>query len=374
MNEIDKLEKLLKDGFLLQPPILELAKQSQESTKQAHSFFDIKTNLDILLDYANKDKTLLRLVHPNTQQKFEILTADDRVIGRAVSQLKYQNQPVGTLIRIHVAALGGRLEKERVCHLNKLIPSLNGFLGWKFSLDSNGGLFKIEIEVDSTDNITKEKTKALAQSQMLLDYLAFYLGVGFHIQYSSAVHIPRQGSYISKGPEEIMVNPVATEVLKKVETIQTNLKILEALRGLNEAYVENTSPSRLSRLWAAVESVFGDKPQHLLTGNEVDELFLHIKQFSSLKNDCKRLGKLKDVLQKAPLTSRNKDIATNMSSVVNIDTEQIYEKVKKASELRGKHLHQIILEKSEDDIVISEKFLQEALISYLKTQGVPQRE
>ena len=57
-------------------------------------------------------------------------------------------------------------------------------------------------------------------------------------------------------------------------------------------------------------------------------------------------------------------MAENMARIMNISEESAYSKVSKASKLRGKNVHQ--LSDDWDALREAEKFLQEALLSYLK--------
>lgn len=325
-----------------------------------------------MLDPANKHKSLLSLKYHDTHNRIELLTADEQVICRARNQLNYQNEPVGTIVHAYITALGGHSNKQRIFHLERLVPSLNGLWGWKFKLGISTGTFEVEVCLASTESNSAEEV--LNRLQIMLDYLAFCLEVGFHIQHSSVTSIPRLGPYISGiGPEERMVDAVSHDVSNKIVAIQSCSEVLAALRGLNEAYIESTMPGRLSRLWAAAEEVFGGKPKSLLTNHEIVTLVSCAQQISSLKDDPKRLDKLKNTLKdvdRLPLESRNERMANNIASTMNISFEKAYHKVRTASKLRGKHLHSIS-RNQRGDMGTSEEFLQKALRSYLTQAGVP---
>lgn len=366
MDELKELKKYLNDGYLLDGPVLRLSEKTPKSIAEAYSFFEINIDLNVLLDPANKDKTMLLLRHPNIKKRIAILTSNNQVISKAISQYKYQRERIGTIMNFQVVALGGRSDKERIFHLDQFISSLDGLFGWKFSLGSNIGEFKIEIKSNSVDDT--DTIEILSRLQLILDYFAFYFGVGFHIRHKFITNIPRIGPYVSGiGGEERMLSPVTTTELEKINSLKGKHLLLEAMRGLREAYIETTMPGRISRLWSTIETIFGEKQQKLLSDSEIEEILSNAALISSLEKDSKRLGKFKDTLQKATLTSRNEHIATNIALTMDKGFKETYQDVKMASMLRGKHLHRILME-DVDNMQSSEKFLQAALITYIEKQ------
>jgi hypothetical protein len=268
-----------------------------------------------------------------------------------------------------VSALGGMSTEERIFHLDNLVSSLDNLWGWKFKLGDKVGEFVVDINLNSW--LAEDIEKELGRIQILLDYLALRLGIGFSIRHHSVAYIPRAkvpflGSW---GAEERMVERIdKQDVSSDIEQMMACVEYLQAARGLNEAYMENTMPGRLSRLWSATESTFSNKPQQLLTDEEIRLLVECIEQIPSLAKDSDRKKKLQDVLNdpnRLPLLTRNQRIANSIAAILEIDPVDSYERVRKAAELRGKHSHQITnVEMS--DMEESEKFLQEALKRYLQ--------
>ena len=367
MDDHAKLERLLADGYLLVGYVLPLSKLTPESIANTISVFSIQLAPEILLDPPNRAKSLVMLRHPSTGQQVEILTSDQRTIKRANEQLRYQREPIGTLVRAHCAALGGRTSRQRIFHLDRLVDSLKGLWDWDFKLGDTVGTFEVVIRLKSTDTGAIEET--IDKLQRLLDCLAISQQVGFHIQHYSVVAIPRLEPSVSIGPEEMMLSPVTTEEIHNIVGAISSSEAVVAAEGLNQAYIENCMPSRLSRLWAAVEDVFSGKPKLLLKEAEVKYLVDQAKGIESLRTGSDRLKKLKEALSdpnRLPLVSRNERMADAIAPILSINVEEAYSKVRLASELRGKHGHQLLA--NWENIEASEKFLQEALLCYLRKQ------
>jgi hypothetical protein len=322
-----------------------------------------------LLDPSNKAKSLVMLRGPGP--RVEILTSDERIIRRANEQRRYQEEPIGTLVTAICAASGGPSSNLDIAHLDRLIPSLDGLWGWKFTLQDSVGRFQAQMRLESTDRTAA--SKAVDELRLLLDCLAVYLQVGFQLKYYSIVSIPRYEPYVvSVGPEERMLPTMTLDEIDNIKATLSSPKALKAAEGLNEAYVENWLPSRLARLWAATEDVFCSRPEPLLAESEVRRLLDQAKDIETLGKDPDRLKKLKEALsdpQRLSLKGRNERIADAIAPVMGISVKDALRKVTKASKLRGKHVHEL----SRDWVGMgdSERFLQEALRRYLARQRGP---
>jgi hypothetical protein len=368
MSSMEELDRLLSEGYLIHH-IINMSNQKVQNLKKAHKFFDMSINLDILLSPDNRRKSIILLKNLSSSKNVEIVTEDIHIIKRAEERLRYQNEPIGAILHANVSALGGRSTKERIFHLDNLVSSLDNLWGWKFKLGDKAGEFVVKINLNSWLAVDIEKV--LGRIQILLDYLALRLGIGFLIRHYSVAHIPRANvPFLDHwAAEERMVEHIdKQDVSRCVEQMMACVDYLHAARGLNEAYIENTMPSRLSRLWSAIESTFSSKPQRLLTNEEARLLIKCMEQIPSLANDSDRKKKLQDVINnpnRLPLLTRNQRIANNIASILEIDPVDSYERVRRAAELRGKHSHQIKnVEMS--DMEASEEFLQEALRRYLQ--------
>jgi hypothetical protein len=367
MDDCAKLEQLLADDYSVIGRVFHLSELTPESIANFVSVFSIQLAPKILLNPSNKTKCLVMLRHPSTSHQVEIVTSDERTISRANEQLRYQREPIGTLIYACCVALGGRTSRQRIFHLERLVTSLKGLWDWDFKLGDAAGTFEVVIRLKSTDKGAIEET--IDKLQRLLDCLAIFQQVGFLIQHCSVAPIPRLEPSVSFGPEEMMLRPVGPGEIDNIEATLSSREASVAARGLTQAYCETSIPSRLSMLWAAVEDVFGSKPEPLLNEEEVKYLVAQARGIEILRNDSDRLKKLKKALSdpdRMPLLSRNERMANAIAPIMGMSVDDVYRKVRAASELRGKHGHQLL--KNSENIEASEKFLQDVLLCYLKKQ------
>lgn len=364
MDDHEKFERLLADGYSIIGDIFPLARISPGSIGNMVNVFSIQINPEILLDSANRDKSIIMLRYLPTGHQVEILTSDERTIKRAKEQLQHQRQPVGMLIRVRCAAQGCSSADQRVIYADDLVKSLNGLWGWEFKPSDFVGGFEVVIRIETMG--IDDAERAIDKLEHLLNCLAVSQEVGFHIQHCHVAPIPRAEPIVSIGPLEQMLQPIPQEEIDKILAILSSNINMDVARGLREAYVENFMPSRLARLWAAAETVFASKPEPLLTKEEIEYLINKAKDIESLRNDSDRLRKLKEALSdpnRLPLISRNERMASAISQIMGIDEQDVLSRVRTASEIRGKHVHQ--LSKDWGDMEASEKFLKEALLRYL---------
>ena len=365
MNDKSQLELLLDNGYHVVGPVKPLVELKQKSFLNFISVFSIKLSQQILLDPSNRNKTLIMLRQPSTGQQIEIITSEDHIITMAKTQQNYQNETIGMLIRSRCCALGGQSSNERIFHLDQLVASLDGFCNWQFKLGETVGVFEATKRLETIDRGSAEEE--LVKLNQLLDFLAYFYQVGFHIQHSTISQIPRLEPTVSVGPTERMLTAITQkEILPDLEVMLASPKALVAIKGLNQSYIENCMPSRLSMLWATAEHVFSSKPERLLSIDEITFLFKTAETIESLKKDKQRLEKLKNALNdpdRLSVKSRNLRMAENIALVMHISTNEAESKVRKASQMRGKNLHR--LSQNWKDIEDSEKFLQEALLCYI---------
>jgi hypothetical protein len=247
--------------------------------------------------------------------------------------------------------------------LDKFIASLNGLWGWKFAALKNApGAFQVTIRLDTVDK--NQARQCLDRLEDLLDCLAVCLNVGFYIQASSVNDVPRiiPGPWYPVGVVLRILRPAERWKIENILSLFSYPPARMAARGLNQAYIENYLPNRLSMLWAAVEQIFGSKPEALLSKDEVTCLLDHARNIPTLAADSERLKQLETALtdpNRLPRVGRNARIAEAISTILEIQKDEAYEKVRKASVLRGKNAHQ--LSDNWNDIQTSIQFLEEAL-------------
>jgi len=375
MDDYEKVERLLSEGYLVAEPVYPLRQLNRQSIDRFVRFFHVETAPETLLDPGNKDKLLVILGHPNTGGRVEILACDEATITRVNKQLDYQREPVGTVIHARCVVVDNSSRDRQTCHgLDRLVASLDDLLGWRFTLLGNRPpTFGVEMRLESTDIHSVEEAKETLKR--LLDYLAYSERIGFHIQDLVVGPIRRcslNPYVLGIGSEERLLDAVTPEEIAGIGSILARPKTRAAARGLNRAYVENYMPSRLSILWAAVEDVFSTKPQPLLSLEERNTLLNQAEQIATLKADGDRLDRLKGALSdpdRLPKKSRNERIAQSIAPIIGTSEDKAYSELTRASRLRAKNVHKL----SEDDwpaMAASIRFLEQVLRCYLDKQMV----
>lgn len=360
----EELEKLFEDGYrvVISYPLLN---HTPQEINGFVSFFKTKLSLKEALHPTNRNKNVVVLSLP-TGHQVEVLTSDEAILNRINKRIEYQNEPIGMAIRARLA-LGGRSIYEGVSHLDQLVDSIDDLWGWKFKLVDDQ-TFDVFINLERTDIEYGEYIREKIQN--LLDCLAIICNIGFYIQQFNITLRPRTEVGIFPGMWINNLRQVTQKEIKNIEAIiSTDKKCFLAARGLNQSYIENCMPSRLSMLWAATEHVFRSKSEPLLTKDEINQILESAKNVESLKNDPDRLDKLKNAISdpgRLWLKSKNWSMAEKIAPIMNISVESAYSNLRNASKLRGKNVHQ--LSDNWKDLIEVENFLQEALLSYLKRQ------
>lgn len=367
MMDIAEIEKLLDSGFIVNGPVASLRKLNESSLEDFIKLFSIQTDIEILKNQENCNKTVFLLKDPKTGEQKEFITDDQVIVDRILEQQKYQKEPVGTQIYAFCTALGGKSTKERIFHLDRLIESINGFQNWQFKLTDRIGTFTVIIQIKSIEEFEIENT--ISNLQFLLDCMALYYQVGFQIQHYHNTPILRIDPIVSMGPEERMLQPTNSITVFKIASLISNSKTQKVARGINQSYAENCLPSRLMILWATFEQVFRTPPKSLLSDAEIDSILELASNIETLKADPDRLDELRKIVRnpdRIPLKNRNFRLAKSVSETLDMDFEETHSKIKRASKLRGKHVHNIAEEW--DDLVDAEKFLRNTLIQYMKNE------
>lgn len=371
MDDLAKLERLFKSGYILGGPLIHLSEYTSESIERVVSFFNIELDQKTLLDLSNRDKSLLILRHQSSSDRIEILTSDERAICRAEKQSVYQNETVGTDIRVFCTAFGCEVPHRQIIYLNNFANNLNDFLGWQFKLRDAEGTFELARRIDSTEEEEEAIQKALDELQCILDILSVFRKTAFLIRDYSVSPIRRTGIVISWGSEETFFPPVTHDEINRIKAALSTTGAKDAFRGLRESYVENSRASRLSRLWAVTEGLFCSDPERMLTDEEINLLLKAAEDIESLNSDKNRLEKLKETFRdpnRLPLKNRNERMAESIASILDISKEEAYSKIKEASKMRGMHSHQLL--NNWKGIEASEMFLRDVLITFLKKHNI----
>jgi len=304
------------------------------------------------------------LRHLKQDKQIEILTDDNNIVTLVTGRFDYQMEPTGIIIRAQCITL----HPHQQIHLEQIINSLDGYSGWQIKLGDRNDNFEVTSRILSTEQ--QDIQTEIEKIRLLMDALCLINKVGFFIRHISLASQPRMHPACSFGETEAMLQPVKKEDISKTEArIQSSNNMAIILRGLNQAYVDNYYPSRLDRLWATVEDVFCDVPEHLLSNEEIQAIINCIKGMPIAKEKCgERLRKLTEAINnpdRLPREGRNERIAKNISKLLNRGYESTYKKIKKCSQLRGKHGHNAPNANNLQAIDKAENYLRQVLTEYL---------
>jgi hypothetical protein len=119
-------------------------------------------------------------------------------------------------------------------------------------------------------------------------------------------------------------------------------------------------------LWAITEAVFNDKPELLLSSEEIRPILKRARAIKTLKGQT-RLAELECALRdpnRLPSVSRNKRISKNIAEALELNTDDVFREIKNASEARGKFLHE--LKSDLEKLHRAERYLRTTLETYLE--------
>lgn len=353
---VEELKEFFEEGYLvLRPPLP--VKHISDITRKV---FQIGTNDGIMNSVNHVNKYLILLRHLKQDKQIEILTDNATLVALAVDRFNYRMEPIGTMIRVKCIAL----HPNEQIHLEQITSSLDGYLGWQIKLGETSDCFEVIIRIESTAQ--QDIENEIKKIRLLMDSLCLINKVGFYIRHISVVPQPRMHPAVSFGEEEIMLRPVEKEDIINAEAqIHSSNEISIILRGLNQAYVDNCYPSRVDRLWATVEAVFCDTPEHLLSNEEIQAIINCITGMPIAK-DGRRLKKLTEALNnpdRLPKEGRNERIAQKISKLLNRGYETTYKEIQKCSRLRGRYGHDV--PNNWQSINEAENYLRQVLVEYL---------
>ena len=372
MSDCETLEEALSNGYFINGDIFSISR-IRSDIKGFIKVFNVRLPTETILDPANNDKSIIILKNPKTKDQIEIISSDAKTLERAKQQLEYQNSPTGLLITVYCEALGGSSDPEQVLHLDELISKLDGLWGWSFKV-VNVGIFEAKKRLKST--VEEDAKKELDKLRLLLDFISVTRKIGAKLQRYAVSKIPHYGvSHGIWGPTDGMVSPLTQEELSNLEWfISSSSDVLELARGLNQAYLLTSMPSRLAMFWALTENTFTDDPKPLLTKHEVDSVLEAAGRVPSLVGDKVRLGVLRQAIEdpnRLPIKSRNQRLSENIANLLGMKADLIYSELRKASKVRAEFLHE---HKSRSEALRnSEKFLRTIIERYLEKNLPPSK-
>lgn len=331
-KKLGEFEELLKDGYLVLR----------------------------IIDSSENDKSTIYLWQQSKDNRIKLITSDKKTIEKAKEQYQYQNESIGTHIHAICTVIGVKSNDP----IKDLISDLDGLWDWKIKLKNDTGIFEVDIRIDSTEK--KDALMVIEDLQELLDYIGAKRKIGFYIRHYSFNPIRRLGLHTYFGELEEFIKPLTFDEIDFIKNKKLSVEVITAAQGLNKSYIEIQPSGRLIRLWSAIENIFSDEGNRMLTKDELYSITGFIEGIESLKKvDVKdtRIDTIKSVLYNIRSESRNRRIANNVTPYVSISKDEAYEKVKDCWELRGKHAHSL----SEEDwkkLNESNKFLEGILLKY----------
>lgn len=353
MNDKDKLVRHLANGYT----VLHVTSKISTLNKNGEGFLE---------DPLNQDKSIIIF------NKGCIITDDAETLEFARQILEKGNEIIGTRIVAVCEMLGTDKPEEDIGDIDIFINSLNENSTWEFKLSDNS-IFLITISTDSSDRILINQN--IEKIRKFVDLLSHSQSVGILIRSIQESHIRKRKDPVFTEIKHCKnLQPLSKELTSNIFHLvdcHDEDKLFEAAHGLNQSFIENCLPNRLSMLWATVESLFRTKQNHLLTSDEIDQLINAADQIETLKSESEkwRLDILRKGIRNSELFSsktRNQRIALSISKELGLDYEDTLKNIRTISKKRGKHLHQLIGDSGE--IRESEVYLQKILHTYINKQ------
>lgn len=372
MTDFEIIEKAISDGYYV-VGIFSIAKiqngdnESRRTGNFAQSVdafiktFNIQKGKDVLLNPENRDKFIV-ILKKECGNQIEIITSCSECIKKTEQQLAYQNEPVGIMIRVECIALGGSSEPDQITYVDQLISQLDNLLGWHFK-QTGKSTFEVSKKLDSTNE--EDAKQELNRLHDLLNYIAITIKSGIRIERYAVSKIPRVGPYHGiLGPDEFRPSITVEEVKRFEKFLSAPPEIREIASALNQVYTLKSRESRLALLWAITEAVFADEPKPLLLDNEIKSILKCAMETVKGQERLKELEKVLKDPNRLPSKSRNRRISENIAKALELNAEDVYQKIKTIAKIRGRYLHRL---KSESEkLRIAEKYLRDILEAYLE--------
>lgn len=364
MNNKKELQNYFKKGYkVLRSPKL-ISKIDDNDFKIFKKVYNIKMKKKDLLPNIGKHMIIIR----NSVDQKEFLTNDKDAIDIAKEQLAYQLEPVGNKIKFYYLIMGGIKYHypPNYIHVDNFIKNLDRLIDARIDKGEYPGTFEVVLSLNTLDNsVIQKKVKEIIN---FFDYLSTIRRIGFLLLYYIVTPIRRSMPLAEiSTKEQWMIPPInETEIICK-KYIKD--KILIACKKLNQSYTEAYPYNKLVMLWSAVENIFSNSSEHLLTNMEKGSINEFVEKLETLKNDQKRLNKFKSLINDRKIfhkENRNDMISKEISALLNDkDKEKIKKKICRSASLRGKFLHEL---KSDEIAEINELniFLEKVLLKYIE--------
>jgi hypothetical protein len=368
LADIRKFKGYFKNGYkVLRKPII-ISDIDEKSFEIIKKVYNIRLDKEDIL--SNSDKYLI-LIRNTTDQK-EFLTNDQDIIKIVNEQYKYQFEKVGVKIRLNYLILGGIKCHYPPNHIqvDKFVKCLNHIISGKIYKGEYPGTFNVVLSINPFNHFMIQKS--IKETADLFNYISTVKRMGFQLLYYTVTPVRRLVPAPEVSKTEWMIPTLDENEINKINRKEyLKEEVLIVCKKLNQAYIEAEPIDKLVMLWSAIEKIFSSSSENLLYVSEIDSIFRFAKNIGTLKNDGKRLNKFKSLIGDKEVfhkESRNDVISKKIQNLLkNEKYYEIKKKIRKASSLRGKYLHNL---KNNEIIEIRELniFLENVLQNYIETR------
>jgi len=362
MEIINEFKEYFENGYkVIRNPIL-ISNLNDQRYKTIKGVYNIQTKKEELL--LNIGKHLI--IRKNGDQK-EFVTDNIELIAIVEKQYNYQLEPIGSNIRFYYLATGGIKYhySPNYIYIDKFIVNLKKILNVEVKEESFPGAFQILLYVDTLDKeIIDKKVDEIVN---YFNYFSIVKRIGFQLLYYSITPVLRDVITAEAGKEQYQLLSINEEEIRDLKNIKEDVLIV--CDCLNQAYISAYEPNRFIILWSIVEKKFSRSSEHLLDVKELSAINEFIDQMDGLKQDKKRLDKFISILNdknKFPKENRNKIIAKEIGELLKENNRiEIEDKIRRASEIRGKFIHNRKVENIEE-IKFFNRFFENILLVYIE--------
>jgi len=363
MEIINIFKEYFENGYkVIRNPRL-ISNPNDQEYKILKEVYNIQTKKEELL--LNIGKYLI-IIRKNGDQK-EFITDNMEVINIVEKQYNYQADRKGSFIKFHYLATGGIKYHypPNYIYIDKFIVNLKKILNAEVKKESFPGAFHILVYLDTLDK--KLINKKVDEIVNYFNYFSIVKGIGFQLLYYKITPVLRDVITVEAGKEEYSLPPINEEEIRDLKNISED--VLMVCDCLNQAYISAYEPNRFIILWSIIEKIFSRSSEHLLDEKELVAVKKFTDQMDSLKEDKKRFDKYISILNdqnKFPKGNRNEIIAEEIDHLLKEDKkEEIEKKIRRASEIRGKFIHNRKVENIEE-IKCFNSFFENILLVYIK--------
>lgn len=359
-NEFE--EYFEKDYKVMRSPML-ISNLNDQEYKILKRVYNIKTKKEKLL--LNIGKHLI-IIRNNGDQK-EFITDNKEIINIVEKQYNYQLKPIGSNIRFHYLATGGIKHHypPNYIHIDRFIVNLKKILDVEVEKGLFPGAFQILLYVDTLDKALIHKK--VDEIVNYFNYFSIVKRIGFQLLYYRITPVLRDVITVEAGKEQYLLPPINKEEIRDLKNISED--VLMVCDCLNQAFISAYEPNRFIILWSIIEKIFSRSSEHLLDKKELSAIKKFADQMDGLRQDKRRFGKFICILNdqnKFPKGNRNEIIAKEIGQLFKEDKkEEIEKKIRRASEIRGKFIHNRKVENIEE-IKCFIRFFEEILLEYIK--------